>query len=270
MTAPKIALGHAFFGLLTESSLNVIEPFQGEMAAGLAIGAGGVRGDAAALELAEALGLTDGFAAGSAGLGDLPEEGPEYQAQTPTPLTGMGTFILLGQEMAGDKGLEKEFELVQGRGGDGAQAVHFTFELAGQGREVGGANGQLLYCPIDTNARLFFMNSKKTSPPLPAAYRRLQDQLARTGWIALGSVLERGQPGQGGPRYQWSRRVGKKTVTVALSAEQFDWLKQAIANQREVWDLLTKMQQQSLEYMWENLPSTTRRKRLSKRTLGLN
>lgn len=114
------------------------------------------------------------------------------------------------------------------------------------------------------------MQTKKTSPPWPATYRRLQDQLARTGWIALGSVLERGQPGQGGPRYQWSRRVGKKTVTVALSVEQFAWLKEAIANQRKVWDLLTEMQQRSLQYMWENLPSTSRRKRLSKKTLGLN
>ena len=105
-------------------------------------------------------------------------------------------------------------------------------------------------------------------PALPAAYRRLRDQLSRVGWIALGSVLERGRPGQGGPRYQWSRRVGRKTVTVALSAEQFAWLKAAIRNQRQVWDLLAQMQRQTLAYMWKNLPSTTRRKRLSKKTLG--
>lgn len=114
---------------------------------------------------------------------------------------------------------------------------------------------------------------KRLSPPpadLPAAYRRLRQQLGHVGWIALGSVLERGQPGQGGPRYQWSRRVGKKTVTVALSAEQFAWLKEAIANQRAVWDILLQMQQQTVAYMWKNLPSTTRRKRLSKKTLGLN
>jgi len=115
------------------------------------------------------------------------------------------------------------------------------------------------------------MNVKSASPPdLPAAYRRLRDQLSQVGWMALGSVLERSQPGQGGPRYQWSRRVGRKTVTVALSAEQFAWLKEAIANQRRVWDILLEMQQQTVAYMWKNLPSTTRRKRLSKKTLGLN
>ena len=110
--------------------------------------------------------------------------------------------------------------------------------------------------------------SAPPSPDLPDAYLRLRDQLAQVGWIALGSVLERGRPGQGGPRYQWSRRVGRKTVTVALSAEQFAWLKEAIAHQRRVWDLLEQMQHQTLAYMWQHLPSTTRRKRLSRKTLG--
>jgi hypothetical protein len=89
-------------------------------------------------------------------------------------------------------------------------------------------------------------------------------------WIALGSVLERNQPGQGGPRYQWSRRVGKKTVTVALSAEQFAWLQEAIANQRKVWDILAQMQQMTVEYMLHNLPHPQRRKHLTKKRLGLN
>ena len=116
------------------------------------------------------------------------------------------------------------------------------------------------------------MKSRPSSPPpeLPAPYRRLRQRLAQIGWVALGSVLERNQPGQGGPRYQWSRRVGKKTVTVALSAQQFTWLKTAIANQREVWDILLEMQHQTVAYMWKNLPHTSRRKRLSKKTLGLN
>ena len=88
---------------------------------------------------------------------------------------------------------------------------------------------------------------KKSDPaegPLPALYRRWQAQLARIGWVALGTVLERNRPGQGGPRYQWSRRVEGKTITVALSAEQFAWLKTAIANQRKAWNILKQMQRQ--------------------------
>jgi hypothetical protein len=106
--------------------------------------------------------------------------------------------------------------------------------------------------------------------PLPPAYRRLQHRLAQIGWVALGTVLERTLPGQGGPRYQWSRRVEGKTVTVALSAQQFAWLKTAIANQRKAWQILSRMQQHSLAYMWKHLPSTSRHKSLSKKTLGLN
>ena len=113
---------------------------------------------------------------------------------------------------------------------------------------------------------------KQPSRPetFPASYRQLQKQLAQTGWIALGSLVERSQPGQGGPRYQWSRRVGPKTVTVALSAEQFAWLKTAIANQRQVWDTLMQMQQITAEYVLANLPNPPRRKRLTKKSLGLN
>lgn len=108
------------------------------------------------------------------------------------------------------------------------------------------------------------------SHDLPSGYRQLRRRLGQVGWIALGSVLERNQPGQGGPRYQWSRRVGKKTVTVALSAEQFAWLKEAITHQREVWDILSQMQQLTVEHMIQNLPHPPRRKRLTKKRLGLN
>jgi hypothetical protein len=111
---------------------------------------------------------------------------------------------------------------------------------------------------------------KKALDGLPAEYRRLQQRLARTGWIALGSLVERNRPGQGGPRYQWSRRVEGKTITVALSAEQFRWLKAAVANQRQVAQILERMQHLALAYLWKNLPNPTRRKRLSNRTLGLN
>jgi hypothetical protein len=104
----------------------------------------------------------------------------------------------------------------------------------------------------------------------PARYQKLQQELAQTGWIALGTLLERGLPGQGGPRYQWSRRAGGKTVTVALSLEQYQWMEKAVANQRRVWDILIEMQQITTEFMIQNLPNPPRRKRLSKRRLGLN
>ena len=61
-----------------------------------------------------------------------------------------------------------------------------------------------------------------------------------------------------------------KTVTVALSAEQYAWMQEAVANQRRVWDILLEMQRITAEYMVENLPHPPRRKRLTKKRLGLN
>jgi hypothetical protein len=114
------------------------------------------------------------------------------------------------------------------------------------------------------------MTRLKSDHNLPREYQQLRQKLFHLGWIALGSLVERDKPGQGGPRYQWSRRVGPKTVTVALSVEQFNWLKQAIRNQREVWDILMQLQQLTAQYAMENLPGPPRRKRLSKKRLGLN
>lgn len=112
--------------------------------------------------------------------------------------------------------------------------------------------------------------TRSTDSEFSAEYRRLCQDLAQTKWVALGSLVERNQPGQGGPRYQWSRRVGAKTVTVALSEEQFCWLREAIANQRQIWDVLMKMQQLTAEHALTKLPNPPRRKRLTKKKLGLN
>lgn len=113
------------------------------------------------------------------------------------------------------------------------------------------------------------MSKQQTTEGWNAEYERLRARLGQIGWLALGTLIERGLPGQGGPRYQWSRRAGGKTVTVALSAEQFAWMTKAVANQREVWEILLRMQQLSAEYMLQNLPNPPRRKRLSKKRFGL-
>jgi len=60
-------------------------------------------------------------------------------------------------------------------------------------------------------------------------YARLRARLGRLGWISHGYVQDRG-PGAGGPCYQWTRKVKAKTVSVALSREQYEALKEAIDN----------------------------------------
>jgi hypothetical protein len=100
------------------------------------------------------------------------------------------------------------------------------------------------------------------------AYARLRERLARTGWISEGYVQDRG-PGAGGPCYQWTRKVKGKTVSVALSKEQFAWLREAIAEWRRVQSVLKEMQRLSRQVLFETLPHPKRRKRLGKRVLGL-
>ena len=99
-------------------------------------------------------------------------------------------------------------------------------------------------------------------------YAQLCAQLARTGWISQGSVQDRAATG-GSPAYPWTRKVKGKTVCVALSQEQYEWLKQAITNWRTVQDILREMQRLSREQLFECLPHPKRRKRLSKKVLGL-
>jgi virulence-associated protein VapD len=105
--------------------------------------------------------------------------------------------------------------------------------------------------------------------PLPPAYRQLQQRLARLGYLSQGSVFERA-PGQQGSRYVWTRKVRAKTITVALSHEQYHWLKQAVANQRELKRIVDQMQKLSRQTLFENIPGVVRRKRLTKKVLGLN
>jgi hypothetical protein len=99
-------------------------------------------------------------------------------------------------------------------------------------------------------------------------YARLRSQLARVGWISHGYVQNRG-PGAGGPCYQWTRKVKAKTVSVALSKEQYEALREAIDNWKQLERTLHQMQLLSRAMIFETLPNPPRRKRLGKKVLGL-
>ena len=103
---------------------------------------------------------------------------------------------------------------------------------------------------------------------LEREYEELRGKLSKVDWISQGYVQDRG-PGAGGPCYQWTRKVKGKTVGVALSKEQFEWLRQAIENWRELQGKLKEMQQLSREELFETIPGPPRRKRLSKLVLGV-
>lgn len=99
-------------------------------------------------------------------------------------------------------------------------------------------------------------------------YAALKQSLTGAGWISEGYVQNRG-PGAGGPCYQWTRKVKGKTLSVALSKEQFEWLQKAIVEWRQVQSTLKAMQRLSRLVLFETVPHPIRRKRLGKKVLGL-
>jgi hypothetical protein len=113
----------------------------------------------------------------------------------------------------------------------------------------------------------------KTSPS-PAMnpqreFRRLRQLLGRTGYISQGSVQDRTARRGGGAGYQWTRKVAQKTITVALTAQQFTRMKQAVANQRKLRQHLRQMERISRRIIFETSPHQARRKQLSRKVLGL-
>jgi hypothetical protein len=110
---------------------------------------------------------------------------------------------------------------------------------------------------------------KPIAPALSPRYERLRQRLTTLGYISQGSVLDRStlHPPRSG--YQWTRKVGGKTITVSLSQPQYEALKQATQNQRTLWKIVGQMERVSRQILFERLPDTHRRKRLSKKVLGL-
>jgi hypothetical protein len=113
------------------------------------------------------------------------------------------------------------------------------------------------------------MKQKKTAAVLQREYERLSRSLAGIGYISQGSVLDRSTLRSPRSGYQWTRKVARKTLTVALSPEQFQSLRKAIENRRKLQKTITKMEKLSREILFETLPDTRRRKPLPKKVLGL-
>jgi len=111
---------------------------------------------------------------------------------------------------------------------------------------------------------------KKNLPALQSEHRRLARTLAGIGFVSQGSVFARAE-GAPGSRYQWTWKDSRqKTTSSTLSAEQFAWLRKAIANQRRVNRILEKMRRLSSRIVMDHLPAPPRRKSLSIKPLHPN
>jgi hypothetical protein len=104
---------------------------------------------------------------------------------------------------------------------------------------------------------------------LKAEYQRLRQSLARTGYISQGSVLQRSVAATGRSGCQWTRKVVQKTGSVALSRAQFEAMNEAVGNERKPGKIIREMERGSRQIIFASAADTRRRKRLSKKVLGL-
>jgi hypothetical protein len=117
---------------------------------------------------------------------------------------------------------------------------------------------------------------------LEAELAQLKGEIASVGFVSPGSVVRRfmpcGKPGcrcQGdppqlhGPYWQWSHKVGGKTVTRRLSQDQARLYQQWIANRRRLGELLARMEQVSgraAEILLRNLSAPSTRSKTEETT----
>jgi hypothetical protein len=116
------------------------------------------------------------------------------------------------------------------------------------------------------------MAAMKKTPETEALYQAfasLAGELASLGLISHGYAQNRG-PGAGGPCYQWIRKEKGKTVSVAMSAEQYEAMVEAIANWKKAKEILRRMEQISRRIIFTTLPDTRRSKPLTDEVLGLS
>jgi predicted glycosyl hydrolase (DUF1957 family) len=91
---------------------------------------------------------------------------------------------------------------------------------------------------------------------LTEQFERCKAQLLQLSWITQGSIF---QTQQGA--WCWTRKVKAKTVTVALSADQAQLFKHAVAQHRKLEVLLAKMRNISQTFLLQSVPGPPRRKR---------
>jgi hypothetical protein len=113
------------------------------------------------------------------------------------------------------------------------------------------------------------MSHMKSAPVLAwkKRYDRLRQSLSGLGYISAGSVLDRATLKRKRTGYQWTRKVGQKTVTIALSPEQFAAMKKAIENRRRLAKTIHQMESLSRKILFYTLPDTRRFKSLTKKDL---
>jgi uncharacterized protein DUF6788 len=102
------------------------------------------------------------------------------------------------------------------------------------------------------------VKKKSFSPAQVAALRvrfeRCKQQIMALDWLSEGSVTEN-HPGT----WRWTRKVKAKTVTVALSPEQANAFRTAIASHRRLEKLTKEMRFLSQTFLLQSIDGPIRR-----------
>ena len=220
----------------------------------------------------ERLDLADDFPAGGVGFEHLVEEAEEGAAHGVDPLAAIGALVGLREQAWGQQGSQEQLQVAEALLAEG-------LDPAAQGGQAGAPVGEERRMH-DKYIYLFLLDGKdkivrmkKKSEPgdaLPFQYQRLCASLANLGYISQGSVVDRSQLRPPRSGYQWTRKVARKTITVALSREQFLALRTAIQNRRALQKTLATMEKLSRQILFGTLPDTRRRKPLPMKVLGTN
>jgi hypothetical protein len=114
------------------------------------------------------------------------------------------------------------------------------------------------------------MADAKKIERLREKFERAKAGLAKLGPIAQGSILARtleqsdprapGRTRRLGPYYQWTRKIGGRTVNVNLSAAQAKAFGRAIAQHRRMEAILGAMRELSLKILEESTEGVKKRK----------
>ena len=129
---------------------------------------------------------------------------------------------------------------------------------------AGESSLQLMMQSIDLFLEILTMNSNNTKKvdELRQRFDLLQKQLVNTPLILQGSVVEvlppRNAP-RARPRYLWTRKVNRKTVTISLSHEQFLAFAKAIEANRKLSATLKRMRDLSETTLIDGLPGVPKR-----------
>jgi hypothetical protein len=114
------------------------------------------------------------------------------------------------------------------------------------------------------------LKGRQTVAGLESQYERVKAELLKLGPVVQGSILARmveredprrpGQMRQLGPYYQWTRKLGGRTVNVNLTATQARAWRHAIAQHRRLESLLDRMRELSLKILQTTTEGVKKRK----------